>query len=456
MERKIKSPGKKHYMANVRGLRLNLVFGQEIITRSGCSEKYFTDIWPINIGTPTLTSDLLTARNIVNSGGMISADMIDISIVDCNNIPQLASQWTQLELYVKPAYFLSWGWMETWLRLLPDTITPKVLIANYKGETVGLAILIQNTLSRKGLVVSSKALVVHETGDPDYDLLTIEYNDFLVRQQYRTEVTTACLKYLQQQFDGWDEILLRAADSNSPLTDAGLLRHCGLNLKINREQPSWYVDLQELRGTGKAYLDSLSSNTRYQIRRAVRECEKYGVLEFSTAKSSEEALDYLSRLSEWHSKYWLSKGHNGCFSNPFLLKFHQSLIRDRFNHGEIQLVRIRLGDIELGYLYNLIKDDCVYFYQSGFNYEAGKKLKPGLIAHYKAIEYNFEQGMSVYNFLASDDRYKRSLSTNKHRLLWVSLQKNKLRFRLENTLDDFLVNCKDIVRRGRRLYRRKG
>lgn len=401
-----------------------------------------------------LASSPFTVSNIVNSGEIISADMIEVSIIDIHDISQLASQWAQLELHVKPTYFLSWSWVGTWLKLLPDTITPKVLMAKYKGEIVGLAILIQNTLLRKSLIAPSKALVVHETGNLDYDLLRIEYNDFLIRQEYQTEVTTACLDYLKEQFDGWDEILLSAVDSSSPLANSGLVKDCGLNLKVTQNQPSWYVDLQELRGRGKAYLDSLSSNTRYQIRRAVRECEKHGDLEFSIAKSSEEALSYLSRLSEWHHKYWHSKGLNGCFSNPFLLNFHQSLIRDRFDHGEIQLVRIRLNDIELGYLYNLIKDGCVYFYQSGFNYEAGKKVRPGLIAHYKAIEYNLEQGMSIYNFLASDDQYKRSLSTNKHQLLWVSLQKNELKFRLENALDGFVVNCKNIVRRGRRFYRR--
>lgn len=382
--------------------------------------------------------------------------MIEVSITDIHDIPQLELPWRELELRVKPAYFLSWGWIGTWLKLLPDTTRPKLLLANYKGETVGLAILLQNTRSRKSLMAPSKTLVVHETGDPDYDLLTIEYNGFLVLQQYQDEVTAACLEHLKERFDGWDEILIRAADSSSPLTNIELLRQCGLNLRIHQDLPSWYVNLQELRGTGKPYLDALSRNTRYQIRRATRECEKHGDLAFSTAESSEEALDYLSRLSKWHHEYWSGKGLSGCFSNPFLLEFHQSLIRDRFDHGEIQLIRIRLGDSELGYLYNLVNDDRVYFYQSGFNYDAGKKLKPGLITHYKAIEYNFAQGMSEYNFLASDDRYKRSLSTNNHRLLWVSLQKNKFGFRLENAAVDFLVNCKNIARRGRSLFRRNG
>ncbi|MFQ5642240.1 MAG: GNAT family N-acetyltransferase [Thiogranum sp.] len=390
----------------------------------------------------------------MNPEDALSADLIEVSISHIHDLPQLASQWQQLERKVKPVYFLSWGWTGTWLRLLPDTITPQVLTARYRDETVGLAILVRNTRSGRHLVTSAKTLVLNETGNPDYDLLTIEYNDFLVLKEYQTEITGACLKHLLNRLDDWDEILIRAADSGSELANPGLPGRCGLGLKISQEQPSWYVDLQALREGGKTYLDSLSSNTRYQIRRATRECEKCGELEFSTAGSSEEALDYLSRLSKWHHEYWRGKGHDGCFSNPFLLEFHQSLIRDRFEHGEIQLVRIRTGDTELGYLYNLVTDNQVFFYQSGFNYAAGKKLKPGLIAHYKAIEYNFEQGMSVYNFLASDDRYKRSLSTDRHRLIWVSLQKDRLRFRLENTLDTLLENCKDIARQGRDLYRR--
>ena len=390
----------------------------------------------------------------MNSTETISTDLIEVSVSETFEIQVLASQWMQLEISAQPAYFLSWGWIQTWLKLLPGTIRPRVLSAKYKGEIVGLALLAKYTRSRKTFLISSKMLVAHETGDPDYDLLTIEYNDFLVKQECQAEVTAACLEHLSEQLADWDEILIRAADSDSPLTDPELTRRCKLNLKTRKELPSWYVNLEEIRRTGKSYLDSLSSNTRYQIRRAIRECEKLGELRFSMATSEEEALEYLSRLSEWHRIYWNSKGHSGCFDNTFFLKFHQTLIQDRFSHGEIQLVCLRLGTHDLGYLYNFVKYGCVYFYQSGFNYELNRKFKPGFIAHYKTIDYNMEQGMSLYNFLASNDRYKRSLSTDKDELLWVSLQKDRLKFRIENRLDGFLKNCKEMLRQGRNIYRR--
>ena len=40
----------------------------------------------------------------------------------------------------------------------------------------------------------------------------------------------------------------------------------------------------------------------------------------------------------------------------------------------------------------------------------------------------------VYDFLAGDDRYKRSLATHGGRLFWLTLQKRRLSFSLERGL----------------------
>ena len=384
--------------------------------------------------------------------GINSSGCIEITVTDIPDIAQLEAQWVQLETLASPSYFLSWGWTGTWLRWLPNSITPKLLMARRNGKTVGLAILVKNIQARRWLALPSRILFLNETGDADYDLLTIEYNGILLEPQHARETVTACLDYLRKQEENWDELVVSAADSGNPV----LFVHDSLRIKVNRTLPSWFVDLDKIREMNKPYLETLSSNTRYQIRRAIRECEKFGDVEFSCAQTAEEALDYLSGLIELHQAYWTGKGKNGCFANPFFSEFHQQLIRHRFDSGEIQLVRIKLGKHIFGYLYNLTSDGHVNFYQCGFNYQLSGKLKPGMVAHYKAIEYNIANGNSIYNFLASDDRYKRSLSTDKHTLLWVSIQKRRLRFRLEDTLNSFISHCKHAARYGRKLYRQAG
>lgn len=392
----------------------------------------------------------------MNGTGTSATDQIDVRVTKIPELSRLEGQWSGLEAVARPSFFLSWGWIGTWLRWMPDSMAPELLLATRNSETVGLAILVKSKQSRKGLVSASRTLSVNETGDLDYDLLTIEYNGMLIDPRYAVETAKSCLAYLDKQEQDWDEIIVRAADSRNPLIDPVLFDQGKLRLKTIRELPSWFVDLGEIRATGKPYLESLSSNTRYQIRRAIRECEKVGDIDFTCAQTTQEALEYLSGLIELHQAYWTGKGQSGCFSNSLFLEFHQQLVRSRFDLGEIQLVRLKLGTHALGYLYSLVSDGQVNFYQCGFNYQLGSKLKPGLVAHYKTIEYNLANDYSIYNFLASDDRYKRSLSSGKHELLWGSIQKRRLKFRLENAYNGAVIKCKNVVRRGRSLRRSEG
>jgi CelD/BcsL family acetyltransferase involved in cellulose biosynthesis len=61
-------------------------------------------------------------------------------------------------------------------------------------------------------------------------------------------------------------------------------------------------------------------------------------------------------------------------------------------------------------------------YQSGFAY-CGKEgqAKPGLTCHHAAIRVALDQALDVYDFLAGDDRYKRSLADQSQPQFWLEL-----------------------------------
>ena len=114
--------------------------------------------------------------------------------------------------------------------------------------------------------------------------------------------------------------------------------------------------------------------------------------------------------------------------------FHRTLIRDRFAAGEIQLLRVAAGGAPIGYLYNFVHDGHVYAYQSGFRYDDDPKLKPGLVTHAMAIEHNLRAGARVYDFMAGEGQHKASLGTGSSELFWLVLQRDRLRFRVEDGL----------------------
>ncbi|HEY6178199.1 MAG TPA: GNAT family N-acetyltransferase, partial [Kofleriaceae bacterium] len=128
---------------------------------------------------------------------------------------------------------------------------------------------------------------------------------------------------------------------------------------------------------------------------------------------------------------WAERGQAGAFL-PFVHRFHQRLIEQRFASGEIQLVRIRAGDATIGCLYNFVWLGEVAFYQSGLAYETDSKLKPGLVCHALAIDHAARAGHRCYDFLGGDSRYKQSLATDARELVWLRLQKPRLRFALED------------------------
>ena len=120
------------------------------------------------------------------------------------------------------------------------------------------------------------------------------------------------------------------------------------------------------------------------------------------------------------------------------------LIETRFPCGEIQLLQFKAGDETIGFLYNFVLEGHVVVYQCAFQYEETGKRQPGLVCHTLAVEWNRNLGAQTYDFLAGDRQYKRSLGRQAMTAQWCLLQRDRIRFRVEN-----------LLRTARQLIRRK-
>ena len=189
-----------------------------------------------------------------------------------------------------------------------------------------------------------------------------------------------------------------------------------------------------MRSQGGNYLAVLRSNTRYQVRRALRLYEKRGDLAFDLARDVDQALEFFAGMKELHQTYWRGRGQPGSFSNDFFEAFHTRLIRERLAAGEIQLARVSAGLEPIGYLYNFVKSGRVYAYQSGFKYESDTKIKPGLACHYLCIEHNMQAGASRYDFLAGENQQKMTMSTDQYDMAWLVLQRPRPKLLVERAL----------------------
>ncbi|HVT25063.1 MAG TPA: GNAT family N-acetyltransferase [Rhizomicrobium sp.] len=359
--------------------------------------------------------------------------MTDFRLAPLEDLDQLEREWRELETRADIDFYMSWGWIGTLLR--QSGLKPLILRATDNGKLVALGFLCASGETRHGGLRTRK-LYLNETGEREIDILCIEHNGFLCDRAYGTELPARCIDHVlsseeaKRVLGSWDEWRFTGIDE----TYLKLLEATGLRVHLHSVKQSGVIDLNALRQSNQDYLGTLSSNTRYQIRRALKLYGERGPVTLTAAKTEKEFAQYFDALRNLHQKYWISRGDRGAFGYKFLNDFHEEIALTRGPLGEVELLRIAAGDFEIGYLYNFTYRGQVGAYLSGFAYEDDSKLKPGLVSHYLAVERHLKGDARVYDLLAGDMQYKRSLAMSTPPMYWADLQQPRLKLRLEDML----------------------
>ena len=345
-----------------------------------------------------------------------------VSLESAPEPERLAALWRDLERRAEPSFFLSWLWVGCWLRALPERLDTRLLTVRRDGTVVGLGVL---TFDHRGSLSPLQACSahLHETGIPALDVATIEDNGLLVDRRLTGEVEAAALRWLTDEGQKIDRIVLGGIKPALAGVARAAASQGRLLFDVRNESPRPYVDLDAIRRRGHGYLECLSANTRQSVRRSMRLYESRGPIELTIAGSIEEAEAFLGRLEALHQAYWTARGKPGAFSYPMFRRLHVDLVHTAFAAGAVQVCRIAAGDVDVGYLYNLVWRKWVYAYQSGLHYEPDNRLKPGLVSHSLAVEHALSHGHSVYDFMAGARQHKASLSTSQDRLYWIVMSR---------------------------------
>lgn len=325
-----------------------------------------------------------------------------VRVSEVADFTALGLRWRDLEQRSAGSFFQSWSWTGC---LAAERFPDPVLVeATDNGRTVALALF--NRVRRR---VGVASLYLGETGRPEMDTPFIEHNGVLAEAGREHELTVACLRAVASRYrlvlSGIGQPTLAAVRAAAQLT-------C-----VVRTRASPCADLSLPRLTGDDFLAGRSANTRQQIRRSDRQ---YGDVAAERAESVAAAERMLDDMAALHQAAWIARGQPGSFAAPFFRRFHSALIHEALPRGEIALLEVSAAGRKIGILYNFIFRDRMHAYQSGFDYPAAAgPAKPGLTCHHAAIRYASGQGLDSYDFLAGDDRYKRSLADHVHAQFWV-------------------------------------
>ncbi len=348
--------------------------------------------------------------------------------LDCPG--QIAGDWIALQSRADCSYFQSWGWIGSWLEQFTGDLQPTVVKIRSAERLVGMGVFVPGTLVRRRFIRSRAAFLNEYPFDGKN--MVIEYNGVLSEQGCEGPVYSELIRFLEEEWQAIGAVPFGSiGEQHRPAVRVNMESDLSRQICLQRHV-SFQVDLGAFEEGIDGYLKSLGKNRRGQIRRALRLYEEQGELKLESAKSADEALVFLDELKTLHNRSWQARGKKGSFANPLWEKFHRDLVQKRFEHGEIQLLRLSSDSSSIGYLFNYIWRERVYVLQSGFRFSADRRLTPGYVVHALAIVYNKERGMSVYDFMHGDSLYKRMLSTQSTKMYWIALQRHSLKFRLEN------------------------
>lgn len=365
------------------------------------------------------------------------AGAVDIVVSGVTDFAALEAKWRDLETRSNPSFFQSWTWMGC---LAEERFPDPVLVeARDRGRTVALALF-----NRRG-----RTLYLGESGDAALDCVFIEYNGVLAETGREASLIAACLaaarggsgprsfrfRPIHSPPAGrlWRRrLVLSGVDSATAVS----LREIG-SVSRNRSLPAPFADLC---GSNDGYLERRSANTRHQLRRSLRDYAATGPITIERADTLARALAFLDGLAALHQATWAARGQPGAFAKPFFGRFHRALIERGLERGEVDLLRVAAGEQTIGFLYNYCYRGSSIAYQSGFAYAAaGRHGKPGLTCHYEAIRFAARWGAVRYDFLAGDDRYKRSLADGAETLHWIEVTSRYSPRFLARRLRDFLA-----------------
>jgi CelD/BcsL family acetyltransferase involved in cellulose biosynthesis len=352
-----------------------------------------------------------------------------LSITPIPDLAVLRALWIKVACDSVHTFFLSWQWIGTWLHCLGSALTPKLITISADGSPVALGILIQDKIWRRG-ILPVRIWSLNATGREQFDCICTEYNGLLAKPDHADAAWAVLVNHFASDDNDCDEFQLEGVAAALPDSWSST----GFPLRETRRAPSRFVRLADVRATSdKSCLSLLPSRARTRLRHTIASLQKrYGPLTVSTAQTRAEAHAYLNELKIHHNAKWGANSGSGAFDEPFAQKFHDSLVNRCFDDGVVQLARISTGTTTLGLLYNYVYRGQVLFYQSGINYAAtSTNESPGLLIHVLMIDHNAALGHEVYDLLAGDSQYKRTLANHSNELWWGAMQKPRLKLKIE-------------------------
>ena len=339
-----------------------------------------------------------------------------------------AAEWEEIVAASEaPLPMSSPTWLATWWRIFGKQAGRElsVFTCRERGRLVGMVPLVRRSYWYGG-ALPFRRLEWMGTGEGEADEICCEYLAPITRSGFEDAAVESFGAALADGLLGsWDELVLPAMDGSSAWPKR-LEQHLGASGVRVATTSTNVATRVALPASFDRFLASLSSSSRYLVRRAMRDLDTYagGNVELRRASTPRELEIGRSVLLSLHDERWQGQG---AFRSARFHAFHERVMPELFARGELELVWMMARDEPIAAAYNFVHRGTVHFYQGGRRTDLPKHLRPGIAMHAHAIRRAIDLGHHHYDWMAGGARYKRQLGTETRPIVTLRAVRPSLR-----------------------------
>jgi CelD/BcsL family acetyltransferase involved in cellulose biosynthesis len=298
--------------------------------------------------------------------------------------------------------FLTHEWMTAWWRAFGSGSSMYVITAWQGDELMAVAPLAYTTQYMVGATRSVLRFMANEYSNRA---------NFIVGQAPHAALE-AILDHLLTSAPPWDVLQIEPVDEDSPVTQAFLEVLADRSLAFGMED-SLRSPYLRLPATWAGVRESLSPSFRKTLDRKLRKATQLGDslrVRFLTDPDLSDAFDIATQS-------WQHARGTSIASTARLRQFYGELAAAR---NWLRLAILELDGKPISFEYDLVYEGVLYNLKLGYRPQFAA-LSPGLVLQAKVLQHTTENGVHQYDFMGSDDDYKRhwSQTVRTHRRIVV-------------------------------------
>jgi CelD/BcsL family acetyltransferase involved in cellulose biosynthesis len=167
----------------------------------------------------------------------------------------------------------------------------------------------------------------------------------------------------------------------------------------------------------ETYERRLSGSFRGELRRRLRRLEEKGAVAFEIADGSKQLAELLEEGFAVEGSGWKDARGTAIASSPVTRRFYTDIATRAAATDSLRLAFLRLDSAAVAFQLNLEHRGVWYYLKGGFD-PALARYSPGQLLMRYVLHHAFDAGLSRYEFLGGDERYKLSwTSTSSARVL---------------------------------------